>query len=119
MTRTNGPRGPENSSGDLAFQFGRILAGGGSEEGPGDGRFNPGGEGQRPPGNRTPPAGQVQPGGQFPGRGSRENEAADQIQKGSMPPANYLMLHPEAKLTDAEKKQLIDGLTASMATAAK
>ena len=112
MTRTNGPRGLENSNGDLAFQFGRILAGGGGEEGPG-------GEGQRPPGNRTPPDGQAQPGGQFPRRGSRENEAVDQIQKGSMPPANYLVLHPEAKLTDAEKKQLIDGLNVSMATASK
>jgi cytochrome c551/c552 len=120
MTLPNGPRGAGNQSGDLAYQFGKILAGGGSGEGP-EGRFNPAGEGQRPQFNRTPQAGQAQPGGQFGGRpgGGAAREAVEQIQQGNMPPANYLMLHPDAKLTDAEKKQLIDGLTASMATASK
>lgn len=28
----------------------------------------------------------------------------------SMPPANYLLLHPSARLTDAERKQLFDAL---------
>lgn len=50
--------------------------------------------------------------------GSREGrnarEIARQIQSGAMPPGNYLLLHPEAALTDAEKQQLIDGLTKSL-----
>lgn len=33
-----------------------------------------------------------------------------QIQRGDMPPSTYLITHPDAKLTDAEKQQLIDGL---------
>ena len=40
-------------------------------------------------------------------------EAIEQIQRGEMPPGNYLPLHPEAKLSAAEKQQLIDGLRAS------
>ena len=32
-----------------------------------------------------------------------------------MPPLQYTLLHPEAKLTDAEKRTLIKGLTASLA----
>jgi hypothetical protein len=30
-----------------------------------------------------------------------------------MPPANYLLLHPEARLTDQERQFLIDGLVKS------
>ena len=37
-----------------------------------------------------------------------------QITSGSMPPRIYLLTHPEARLTDAEKQQLIDGLIASL-----
>lgn len=37
-----------------------------------------------------------------------------EIQRGSMPPSNYLALHPEANLTDAEKQQLIDGFTKTL-----
>ncbi|HXV97521.1 MAG TPA: heme-binding domain-containing protein [Anaerolineae bacterium] len=33
--------------------------------------------------------------------------------EGEMPPAQFLLTHPEARLTDAEKQQLIRGLTAS------
>lgn len=29
---------------------------------------------------------------------------------GQMPPLDYLILHPEARLTDAERQQLVDGL---------
>jgi hypothetical protein len=37
-------------------------------------------------------------------------EMRDEIEEGGMPLPNYLMLHPEAKLTDAEKEQLLAGL---------
>jgi hypothetical protein len=36
------------------------------------------------------------------------------IQEGEMPPAKYLLMHPDARLTDAEKGQLITGLTNSL-----
>jgi Haem-binding domain len=48
------------------------------------------------------------------GEGRNAREIARQIQSGGMPPGNYLLLHPEASLTDAEKQQLIDGLTKSL-----
>ena len=51
------------------------------------------------------------------GRGRREDpgeESAEKIAGGEMPPASYLLLHPSAGLTDAEKQQLIDGLQASL-----
>jgi hypothetical protein len=38
-----------------------------------------------------------------------------EIASGSMPPRIFLLTHPEARLTDAEKQQLIDGLIASLA----
>ncbi len=44
------------------------------------------------------------------GEGRGFNEMGRTIQRGSMPPASYLLLHPEARLTDAEKQQLITGL---------
>ena len=37
-----------------------------------------------------------------------------EIASGSMPPRIYLITHPEARLTNAEKQQLIDGLIASL-----
>ena len=37
-----------------------------------------------------------------------------EIASGSMPPRFFLLTHPEARLTDAEKQQLIDGLIASL-----
>jgi hypothetical protein len=40
--------------------------------------------------------------------------AATQVQRGEMPPAAYLPVHPEAKLTDQEKQILIDGLRATV-----
>lgn len=42
-------------------------------------------------------------------------EFAEVIQEGEMPMAIFLPLHPEARLTDAEKQQLIDGLRATVA----
>ncbi len=42
---------------------------------------------------------------------SREpGESAEAVERGKMPPAYYVWMHPDAKLTDAEKQQLIQGL---------
>src|ERR1041384_6290391 len=44
-----------------------------------------------------------------------EEQHADEFQKvfaeNSMPPAQYLLLHPEARLSQADRQTLIDGLT--------
>jgi hypothetical protein len=37
-------------------------------------------------------------------------EISEVIQEGEMPPFQYLLMHPDAKLTDVEKQTLIDGL---------
>ena len=37
-------------------------------------------------------------------------DAAKELEKGSMPPFLYLLAHPEAKLNEKEKKELIKGL---------
>jgi hypothetical protein len=42
------------------------------------------------------------------------NDIGEQIQRGSMPPADYMILHPAARLTDAEKQLLIQGLETSL-----
>lgn len=53
-----------------------------------------------------------------PGSVMREGEVAEEIakviNKGEMPPSDYLLLHPEARLTTAEQQQLIDGLVRSL-----
>jgi hypothetical protein len=41
------------------------------------------------------------------------DEMEKQIESGAMPKPLYLPLHPEANLTDAQKKQLVDGLIAT------
>ena len=41
--------------------------------------------------------------------------AAERLRDGSMPPADYRMLHPEAHLTDAEKDLLVSGLEKTLA----
>ena len=38
------------------------------------------------------------------------DEIGEQVREGHMPLASYLMLHPEAKLSDAERQALADGL---------
>ena len=44
---------------------------------------------------------------------AREGEVmAEVIYEGEMPPAYYLTMHPEARLTDAEKRELVSGLQA-------
>jgi hypothetical protein len=52
-------------------------------------------------------------------RGEGANEAGGQIRNGSMPPPDYLLLHPEARLTDAEKQQLIQALQTVQVTQAQ
>jgi hypothetical protein len=49
------------------------------------------------------------------GRAGRNegDEAAEEVQKGAMPLPIYLRMHPEARLTGAEKQQLIQGLQAT------
>lgn len=49
--------------------------------------------------------------------GESEQESDDipkVMRRGSMPPRQYLLLHPSAQLTDAERQQLLAGLTASL-----
>jgi mono/diheme cytochrome c family protein len=41
--------------------------------------------------------------------------AARQVERGEMPPPQYLLLHPSANLSPAEKQVLIQGLSASLA----
>jgi hypothetical protein len=42
--------------------------------------------------------------------------APNEVQRGKMPPAEYLPVHPEAKLTDQEKQALVAGLRATVAS---
>jgi hypothetical protein len=49
--------------------------------------------------------------------GERDRPVRDlvrQIEQGNMPPARYLALHPEARLSAEERTQLIDGLQNSL-----
>ncbi|RJF69012.1 cytochrome C [Deinococcus cavernae] len=48
-----------------------------------------------------------------PGFGRDADEAASQVRKGAMPEKTYLPMHPEARLTDTERDQLIRGLQAT------
>jgi len=41
---------------------------------------------------------------------NKGDEAAEELEEGEMPLKSYLIAHPEAKLTDDEKKILIQGL---------
>ena len=42
------------------------------------------------------------------------NEISEKITSGEMPPRDYILLHPEAVLSTAEKRALIDGLRATL-----
>lgn len=44
------------------------------------------------------------------GEGQEANELAEAVQNSSMPPQNYLLLHPEAHLSATEAQQLRQGL---------
>lgn len=49
------------------------------------------------------------------GTGRQEAEHfARLIESGEMPSWDYVLMHPEARLTDAEKQQLIDGLAKTL-----
>ena len=53
-------------------------------------------------------------------RGNSEaDEAAKTVREGEMPPRSYLLLHPAARLTDAEREQLARGLDASLMSSAR
>jgi hypothetical protein len=45
--------------------------------------------------------------------GERPDKISKEISKGEMPPFLYLPAHPEARLSAAEKRKLIDGLNAT------
>ncbi len=47
-------------------------------------------------------------------RGEGTREISEVINDGSMPPASYIMMHPSANLSDAQKSQLVQGLQASL-----
>ena len=40
---------------------------------------------------------------------NKGKDAADELQEDEMPPFIFTLTHPEARLTDEEKQQLIDG----------
>jgi hypothetical protein len=42
------------------------------------------------------------------------DEAAETVEEGSMPPLYYRLAHPDARLSSAEKDELIAGLRASV-----
>ncbi len=41
------------------------------------------------------------------------DDAAEEVRSGDMPPSNYLLLHPDARLSDADRAALSQGLEAS------
>ena len=45
----------------------------------------------------------------------KARDAVDEVEEGEMPPSTYTILHPEARLSDAERRQLADGLRATLA----
>jgi hypothetical protein len=47
--------------------------------------------------------------------GEKAKKLREEIEEGEMPPLTYRLLHPEARLSAAEKRLLIEGLTATMA----
>jgi hypothetical protein len=47
-------------------------------------------------------------------RDHEAGEAAEAVREREMPPRTYLLLHPEARLTEAEREQLARGLDASI-----
>jgi hypothetical protein len=46
-------------------------------------------------------------------------EAAESVRRGDMPPQDYLLAHPRAQLSPAEKQDLVHGLTTTFAAFAK
>ncbi len=50
-----------------------------------------------------------------PQRGARPGSVDRRIQRGSMPPWYYILMHSQANLSDAEKQTLVRGLDATVA----
>ena len=48
------------------------------------------------------------------GGSGEAGEAAETVREREMPPSSYLLMHPEARLTDAEREQLARGLDATV-----
>jgi len=48
------------------------------------------------------------------GGANSAGEVIEAVAEGQMPMANYVAMHPQARLTAAEKQQLIDGFKASL-----
>lgn len=46
-------------------------------------------------------------------------EASESVAKGEMPPRDYLLMHPEARLTASERRALVAGLDATFASFAE
>jgi mono/diheme cytochrome c family protein len=42
------------------------------------------------------------------------HEAGGEVREGEMPPRAYVLMHPEARLTDAERRALAEGLDATL-----
>lgn len=53
---------------------------------------------------------------EWPQNGDEASEAAEAVQEGEMPMAIYTWLHPEARLSDAERQRLVQGLRATFGT---
>jgi mono/diheme cytochrome c family protein len=47
-------------------------------------------------------------------RPQEAGEASEAVREGGMPPLQFKLLHPEARLSDTEKQQLIRGLQATL-----
>lgn len=48
-------------------------------------------------------------------RDSAAGEAAEEVREREMPPRSYVLMHPDARLTDAEREQLARGLDVLLA----
>lgn len=46
--------------------------------------------------------------------GERINKIKDEVEEGEMPPFVYRLAHPEARLSDRERQQLLDGLAVTI-----
>jgi Haem-binding domain len=47
--------------------------------------------------------------------GGEADDAAETVADGSMPPTRYVLVHPDARLSDAERRLLADALAAMRA----
>ncbi len=47
-------------------------------------------------------------------RQEEAHESGEEVREGEMPPAYYTLMHPGARLTDAEKRELAAGLDATL-----